>query len=58
VEIIYLCRARESAAAVARSVEIQSLGWFALDDLPTELGNDQRRLIERALTGGATPFDQ
>ncbi len=58
VEIIYLCRARDSAAAVARSVEIQSLGWFALDDLPPELANDQRRLIERALVGGATPSDR
>lgn len=32
------------------SFEIRNAGWFSLDDLPPELSQDQRRLIQRALT--------
>ena len=31
------------------SFEIRSAAWFAIDNLPSELSKDQRRLIERAL---------
>jgi 8-oxo-dGTP diphosphatase len=32
------------------SFEIKSAAWFSLDDLPSDLSKDQRRLISRALT--------
>ncbi len=42
------------AAAIGRpepcSFEIKSAGWFSLDRLPSELSEDQRCLIRRALT--------
>ena len=42
------------ASAIGRpepcSFEIKSAGWFSLDKLPPELSEDQRRLIQRALT--------
>lgn len=55
VEIIYRCRARASAARGARNMEIESTGWFGLDELPADLPRDQRRLIARALGGDAAP---
>jgi 8-oxo-dGTP diphosphatase len=51
VEIIFRCRPRGVAAA--RSLEINQLEWFALDQLPESLGRDQRYLIKRALGDGA-----
>ncbi|MGH9902838.1 MAG: NUDIX hydrolase [Pyrinomonadaceae bacterium] len=58
VEIIFRCRARATSKDRAtESLEINSASWFALDALPPELGRDQRRLIERALGGGARKPD-
>ena len=51
LEIIFRCRAHGSVSP--RSQEIKGASWFALDALPRELGQDQRRLIERALNDGA-----
>jgi 8-oxo-dGTP diphosphatase len=54
VEIIFRCTM--SAAALERlekNFEIDRAEWFARDALPRGLGLDQRRLIERALGGGA-----
>lgn len=51
VEIIFRCRPRGVAAA--RSLEINRLEWFARDQLPENLGRDQRYLIKRALDDGA-----
>ena len=54
VEIIYRCRM--SAAALSRlskNFEIDRAEWFARDGLPAGLARDQRRLIDRALGGGA-----
>lgn len=50
VEIIFRCRPR--GVASARSIEINRLGWFARDQLPENLGRDQRYLIKRALDDG------
>jgi 8-oxo-dGTP diphosphatase len=47
VEIIFRCK--PSGTATARSLEIKSLEWFALDNLPPELGRDQDLIIKRAL---------
>jgi ADP-ribose pyrophosphatase YjhB (NUDIX family) len=38
------------------SFEIRSAAWFPLDDLPPDLSNDQRRLIERALDPSENSF--
>jgi ADP-ribose pyrophosphatase YjhB (NUDIX family) len=46
-EVIFRCRPRGTARA--RSLEINRIGWFALDQLPEDLGSDQRRIIKRAL---------
>jgi ADP-ribose pyrophosphatase YjhB (NUDIX family) len=50
VEIIF--RSSMRAAEVGRlkeNFEIEGAGWFAPDALPREVGEDQRRLIRRAL---------
>jgi 8-oxo-dGTP diphosphatase len=46
-EVIFRCRPRGQAKA--RSLEINQIEWFALDQLPEELGSDQIRIINRAL---------
>lgn len=51
VEIIFRCR--PSGVATARSLEVKELRWFALDNLPPELGPDQHLIIQRALNDGA-----
>jgi ADP-ribose pyrophosphatase YjhB (NUDIX family) len=51
VEIIFRCRPR--GLAQPQSVEIKSASWFGLEELPPELGQDQHRLIARALKVGA-----
>lgn len=51
VEIIFRCQPRGLAAA--RGLEIKGLAWFAPDDLPEDLGRDQRLIIKRALFDGA-----
>jgi 8-oxo-dGTP diphosphatase len=55
VEIIFRCRSR--GTATPRGMEIKGASWFALDALPPELGLDQRRLIQNALSDGANPAD-
>lgn len=52
IEIMFLCRAAGGAAvAVApHSLEIVDAKWFDVNALPADVGHDQRRLIERALT--------
>ena len=47
VEIYF--RARVIGDPTPSSFEIKSAQWFALDQLPPDLSNDQRRLIERAV---------
>jgi len=48
VEIYF--RARVIGDPKPSSFEIKSAKWFALDQLPPDLSNDQRRLIERAMS--------
>ncbi|HEX8635934.1 MAG TPA: NUDIX domain-containing protein [Pyrinomonadaceae bacterium] len=58
VEIHFRCRAREGAREAApQSIEINRVGWFDRDALPSELSRDQRRIIEDALAGGANPAE-
>ena len=47
VEIYF--RARVVGDPKPSSFEIKRAEWFALDELPAELAEDQRRLIQRAL---------
>lgn len=47
IEIYF--RARAIGRPEPCSFEIRSAGWFSIDDLPSELSEDQRRLIQRAL---------
>ncbi|MCA1815972.1 MAG: NUDIX domain-containing protein [Acidobacteria bacterium] len=52
VELLFLVRAREGAAARPASGEVRRAEWFGRDQLPPQLSRDQRRLIERALENG------
>jgi 8-oxo-dGTP diphosphatase len=47
IEIYF--RARAIGRPEPCSFEIKSACWFSVDDLPSELSQDQRRLIRRAL---------
>jgi len=50
VEVIFRCRCCQPPGhPQPQSPEVISAEWFALDDLPQGLSQDQRRLIERAL---------
>jgi ADP-ribose pyrophosphatase YjhB (NUDIX family) len=50
IEIIFRAAMRSDALArVEKSFEIDRAEWFARDSLPRSLGEDQRRLISRAL---------
>jgi ADP-ribose pyrophosphatase YjhB (NUDIX family) len=50
VEVIFRCRVRAAALAGRKdSLEIDRAEWFERDALPEGIGDDQRRLIERAL---------
>jgi len=51
VELIFLCR--PNGEAHPRGIEVKSAAWFALDALPEDLSEDQRRLITRVLSDGA-----
>ena len=54
VEIIFRCRMSAAAlGGLEKGFEIDRAEWFARDALPGGLPADQRRLIERALGGGA-----
>ena len=55
LEIIFRCRSQGTANPCSR--EIKGASWFALDDLPRELDEGQRRLIQRALADGAKASD-
>lgn len=47
IEIIYLADGVGEANVLSR--EIKRLGWFAVEDMPAEMGLDQQFLIRRAL---------
>jgi 8-oxo-dGTP diphosphatase len=47
IEIIYIGYPRGSA--IPKSPEIEDAQWFTLDELPHDLGRDQRYIINRAL---------
>jgi ADP-ribose pyrophosphatase YjhB (NUDIX family) len=47
VEILFNCTS--DGEAQPKSVEVESVGWFHLDELPKELSQDQHHLIKRAL---------
>jgi 8-oxo-dGTP diphosphatase len=49
IEVVFYCRAQGEARP--RSVEVERADWFLLNALPETLSVDQRRLIERALSG-------
>ena len=54
VEVIFRCRMRAAALeGLEKGFEIDRAEWFARDALPPGLGQDQRRLIERALAVNA-----
>ncbi len=57
IEIIYRGHANCPDEALARSIEIKSLAWFAPDDLPSDLPRDQHQLIARVLADGTKPFE-
>ena len=46
VEIYFACKA--ASTPVPSSFEIRKAGWFAIDDLPAQLSQDQREMIKRA----------
>jgi 8-oxo-dGTP diphosphatase len=48
VEVLFLCS--PAGKAEPRSVEIERADWFSLDDLPENLSQDQRQLIQRTLS--------
>ena len=50
VEIYFRCQ--PASSPTPSSFEIIKAEWFAIDALPDELSNDQRRLIKRALAVG------
>jgi len=49
-QIEFYFRARAIGQPVPCSFEIKSADWFAADELPPDLSQDQRNLIRRALT--------
>ena len=51
IEIIFCCR--PEGQALPQSVEVERAAWFPLQALPETLSEDQRRLIERALSDRA-----
>jgi 8-oxo-dGTP diphosphatase len=48
IEILFYCRAKGTAQP--KSVEIERAEWFSPQQLPEALGDDQRFLIEQALS--------
>ena len=48
IEIYF--RARVIGQPKPSSFEIRHAQWFTIDELPSELSNDQRRLIQRAIS--------
>jgi 8-oxo-dGTP diphosphatase len=48
IEFLFYCRPRGTAEP--SSIEVKEVGWFLPDALPPSLGEDQRMLIDRALS--------
>jgi ADP-ribose pyrophosphatase YjhB (NUDIX family) len=46
IEVVFRCQARGGGSP--RSVEVSEMRWFAFQDLPQSLPEDQRRLIRQA----------
>jgi ADP-ribose pyrophosphatase YjhB (NUDIX family) len=57
IEIIFRCRPRRGVPPAPQSMEIKSAAWFTLAELPPEVSQDQRRIIERALHHGVKQAD-
>jgi len=55
VEILFRCRA--SGPVKPQTIEIEQAQWFSVHSLPAGLPNDQRVLIERAISHGANGRD-
>jgi 8-oxo-dGTP diphosphatase len=55
VEILFRCRA--NGAVKPQTIEIEQAQWFSVHSLPDGLPNDQRLLIERAISDGANGSD-
>lgn len=53
VEIYFLCR--PNGVPIPSSFEITKAGWFAIDDLPPDLSQDQRKIIQRAFSVRENP---
>ncbi|MEO5859630.1 MAG: NUDIX hydrolase [Pyrinomonadaceae bacterium] len=49
VEILFAAKANEAGEIL--SSEIDQLGWYAFDDIPDRLPTEQRRTVERVLSG-------
>jgi len=47
VEIHFACKTK--GKPTPSSFEIRKAGWFATDDLPDDLSQDQRQMIKRVL---------
>ena len=48
VEILFYCSA--NGTPEPKSMEIEDVGWFSLDELPESLSQDQRYLIKQTLS--------
>jgi ADP-ribose pyrophosphatase YjhB (NUDIX family) len=46
IEVVFRCHARGGGSP--RSLEVSEMTWFACDELPPQLPNDQRRLVNAA----------
>ncbi len=49
--IEFLFRAESDEEARVNSREIRSLGWFAIDEMPPEMPDAQKLLVEKVLKG-------
>lgn len=49
--IEFLFRAESDETPRVSSREIRSLGWFAVDEMPPEMPEAQKRLVEKVLKG-------
>ncbi len=55
IELIFRCR--PGSRAQPHSLEVHDWGWFAPEDLPAQLEEEQRSYIRRALSNGAKPAE-
>lgn len=49
IEILF--RAESNEAAAVKSREIKSLGWFAVGEMPEEMSQIQKTIVEKVLKG-------